>query len=1044
MAVALLMPLMISCCEFTKSSDEDTQAATGTIAAETVGQQSDPDRLTRLNEETAEAYDNELYVKALRLGEEAYELGLETLGERHPKTLFAAYQLARIYRYVDRDDQAEALYQKTLDLRREVLGERDPETLKTLHGLADFYKDRGRFSEALPLFEETLRIVREDFGERNEVTRIAMDSLADTYRKLGREIDARPIYHRLVETRRAVLGDRHKRTRDSIDDLAWTLKELGEYQAAEALFEELLAIERKDLGPRHADTLSTLTGLATVYWNQGRNGEAEPIYQDVLAARRSILGETDIDTLLSMHNLAILYHSQGLYDQAEELYENILELQEKHLGKRHPDTLLTLDNLGIILRAQGRFQEAEPITKTALERRRDVFGDRHPETLTSLNNLGVIYQRRGRYGQAGDIYEEVLKRRKEVLGERHPETLTSLHNLAYIYVRHTRYADAYPLYERAYKLRRELIGPRHPDTLASEFGSVYALMYTGRIDDAVKTLKATADDRLAYAEAELATNRSANVRNMLLNSQGHFQDYVLSMALRYKRPDTLALAGDVMLHWKQVQGAEAAFVAQLLRTESEPSIRALGQQILNLRTRLARVSQEETPTENPVKVLEELEAKELALARVSGAFKRRQGVRRASIDSLQAVLPDNAGVVEFRQFVPVNSEGGKLGGARFAALLVRPGRAPILTNAGEVEDAERLLAIIRNEIVPARAQKAAVELKKQLFSAFGEDLDSLDKVYVAPDGILNLVPFDRLQLADGSYWNDHQELRILQAGRELLEKLEPSEPGQGLLALGGIDFGSAERPVADAPSVDTGNSSEQQVIAAIDPALLGDVRARVRGEVEVFSPLAGSLLEVAHIERLFKEQSPKAPVTVWTGAAASESGLKSLGRQVSPPRILHIATHGFYLATPDRQLRSQLNSGIALAGANHGLGGGDVQGEDGILFSLEAESLNLEGTELVVLSACDTGRGVIDYSEGVVGMVRALRIAGARRVLMTLWPISDQATAEFMRSFYDHWLNAPEDGPAAALKAAKASFRVHPDERYRKPRIWAPFVLIGA
>ena len=328
-----------------------------------------------------------------------------------------------------------------------------------------------------------------------------------------------------------------------------------------------------------------------------------------------------------------------------------------------------------------------------------------------MSSLGSVYQRRGRYGQAGDIYEEILRRRKDVLGERHPETLSSLHNLAHIYVRHTRYADAFPLYDKAFTLRRELLGPRHPSMLASEFGSVYALMYTDRIDEAIKTLQETADDRLAYAEAELATTKTAVARNFLLNRQNHFQDYVLSLALRYKRPDTLALVGDVMLHWKQVQGAEAAFVAHLLRTEDDPQVKSLGQDVLDLRNRLARVSQEEIPSEDPVAVLEELEAKELALARVSSTFKRRRGVRRASIDQLQAVLPDNTGVIEFRQFTPVNNEGGPLGGARFAALLVRPGLPPVLENAGEVEDVERFLAIIRDELVPARADKAALELR---------------------------------------------------------------------------------------------------------------------------------------------------------------------------------------------------------------------------------------------------------------------------------------------------------------------------------------------
>ncbi|MGI9511007.1 MAG: tetratricopeptide repeat protein [Geminicoccaceae bacterium] len=1022
-------------------SAESSRASEGNSPAEnTPAQPSEPasDQLTDLNKTTADLLDKERYYGALRSGERAYRLGLETVGELHPDTLLAAHQLARSYRHVGRFDEAEILFGETLERRRAVFGERDGETLKTLYYLAELYKDQDRFAEAEPLFKETVQVVREDFGVHQNVTQIAMNSLADTYRDWGRYVDAEPLYRELLEARRKTIGDRHGKTRDSLYELAWALKNLGDFGEAEGHFEELLAIEREDLGERNVHTLSSISGLADTYWRQGRLGEAQTLFQQVLQARRDILGERHEDTLASMHDVALIYEEQGRYDKAEPLYQETLALKRETLGERHPDTLITMNNLGVMYRNLGRYQEAEKVAREALALYRDVLGERHPATLRSLNNVGVIHERRGRYGQAGEIYEEVLRLRTEVLGERHPHTLSSLHYLAHIYVRHTRYADAFSLFDRVFKLRREVLGPRHPGTLQSEFGSVYALMYTGRVDDAVKTLQATAGDRLAVAETLLATTKAAAARSNLLNSQSHFQNYVLSLALRHKRPDTLALAGDVMLHWKQVQGAEAAFVAHLVRTDDNPDVKALGRDILNLRTRLARVAQEESPSENPVAVLEELEAKELALARVSGAFKRRQDIRRASIEQLQTVLPENSGVVEFRQFTPVNNEGGSLGGARFAALLVRPGKPPVLTNAGEVEDVERLLVAIRDDVVPARADKAALELREQLFSAFGDDLETLDKVYIAPDGILNLVPFDRLRMADGRYWDQGQDLRILQASRDVLQMSEPSTQTEGLLVLGGIDFGSG------LPATAGDQGPDDTLLAALDQRDLSGVRQELRTVFDAFAPLEGSAIEAALVQRTFQNLRPDMPVTVWTGREASEARLKRLDGLAKPPRVLHIATHGFYLDADGPELRHQLHSGLALAGANQGLAGGDIQGEDGILYSLEAEGLNLEGTELAVLSACDTGKGVIDYSEGVVGMTRALRIAGARQILMTLWPISDKATVAFMEAFYRHWLSAPDGDPAVALKAAKDDFRRHENPLFRKPRIWAPFVLIGA
>ena len=171
------------------------------------------------------------------------------------------------------------------------------------------------------------------------------------------------------------------------------------------------------------------------------------------------------------------------------------------------------------------------------------------------------------------------------------------------------------------------------------------------------------------------------------------------------------------------------------------------------------------------------------------------------------------------------------------------------------------------------------------------------------------------------------------------------------------------------------------------------------------------------------------------GPEAGEDRLKAL---TPPPRVLHLATHGFYLDQEDSAERPLVLSGIALAGANRGGGGG----EDGVLYGLEALGLNLDGTGLAVLSACKTGQGSVDYSEGVYGLVRALSIAGARQVLVTLWPVRDGEAAEFMADFYRSWLT---DGgePAPALRTTQLAYATGPDPARNNPRRWAPYTLVG-
>jgi CHAT domain-containing protein len=138
--------------------------------------------------------------------------------------------------------------------------------------------------------------------------------------------------------------------------------------------------------------------------------------------------------------------------------------------------------------------------------------------------------------------------------------------------------------------------------------------------------------------------------------------------------------------------------------------------------------------------------------------------------------------------------------------------------------------------------------------------------------------------------------------------------------------------------------------------------------------------------------------------------------------VLHLATHGFYLGRERPIDRPLLLAGIALAGANQALET-DRDAQDGILYAIEAQDLNLEGTELVVLSACDTAQGQIDYGDGISGLVRALRTAGARHVLVSLRPVSDEGAAAFMRRFYAHWLGQGRSSdPAAALRATQREY----------------------
>jgi len=285
-------------------------------------------------------------------------------------------------------------------------------------------------------------------------------------------------------------------------------------------------------------------------------------------------------------------------------------------------------------------------------------------------------------------------------------------------------------------------------------------------------------------------------------------------------------------------------------------------------------------------------------------------------------------------------------------------------------------------------------------------------VFLSPDGALNLVPFAALVDRGGHYLVSHYEFSYLTSGRDLL-RLRASRPARrSAMVLANPDFGGS---VSEGAEGDRGIKLKYQPASDSESSILSGA---------FFPPLSGTADEAKALKAML------ADATVLTEAQATEAALK----QAASPRILHIATHGFFLpdvATsdesrglllsddnfPTRRVENPLlRSGLALTGANLRKTGAGHE-DDGVLTAAEASALDLWGTKLVVLSACDTGVGEVRNGDGVYGLRRALTLAGAETQVMSLWPVSDKATRNLMIEYYKKLLSGR--GRSEALREAQ-------------------------
>jgi len=391
-------------------------------------------------------------------------------------------------------------------------------------------------------------------------------------------------------------------------------------------------------------------------------------------------------------------------------------------------------------------------------------------------------------------------------------------------------------------------------------------------------------------------------------------------------------------------------------------------------------------------------------------------------------------LVGFVQYTPFDLRNKKPLPARYAAYSVNAAGATSIVDIGDEDNIDTLVQRLRAAIGPQQGNPpgagdflaVASQLYQRIFSPLLSDPLSITEIAVDPDGMLNLVPFAALADSSGKFLIEKATIRNIVSPRALAGATPPAAASGAALVMAAPDYGEAL------------------------PGSHGGALAQLRGAdgiamgQEHFAPLPETLDEGRAVAKILSAKMG-VKTTLLSGADASAAALAAH----ASPRYLHLATHGFYLEDPiiaysaagakarGRTIAleySDLSAGLALAGANQALAS---TGYQGIYFASQLELLNLSGTDLAVLSACDTGNGAIDVGEGVASLSRALEYAGARSTITSLWSVPSAQTRDLMVAFYQGL--AAGQGKAEALRQAKLTVMASsPDPFY-----WAGFVLSG-
>ncbi|MCA2883192.1 tetratricopeptide repeat protein [Microcystis sp. M043S1] len=855
----------------------------------------------------------------------------------------------------------------------------------------------------------------DDGGDENNARIVLTLPVTGTYTLIVNSAKAKESGSYVLSWREATERDIALAEAERLNQQVIQLYQQGKYNEAIPLAEQALAIRKKVLGDNHPDTAQSLNNLAELYTVQGRYSEAEPLYKQALAIIKQQLGDNHPYTATSLNNLALLYQSQGRYSEAEPLYKEALAIRKQQLGDNHPDTAASLNNLAELYRVQGRYSEAEPLYKQALAIWKQQLGDNHPDTAISLNNLAGLYESQGRYSEAEPLYKQALAIRKQQLGDNHPSTATSLNNLAGLYQSQGRYSEAEPLYKEALAIIKQQLGDNHPLTAAS-LNNLAGLYWSQ--DDIPQAIN--------YLSQGLAVEEYNLLENLKMGDDKQKQDYmakvlgttnsVISLNLQAvpNNPEVTRLALKTILERKGRILDVSTNSLQILRQRTDdPESQQLLTQLIEVRTQLSNLTfKKPEDIKNPEIYRQQINEVTEKAKEIEGKIGVRSAEFRSlsqpiTLEGIQKLIPADAALVEIVRYQPYNPkapENQRFGNPRYAVYILYPNGDIKAKDLGEAKPIDDKLIYFRDNLADAETplpqlQKSARKLDETLMQPIRQLLGNTKTILLSPDAALNLIPFEALVDENNQYLVENYHITYLTSGRDLLRLKDKFASQQSPLIVADPFYGKAGEKVALTRSIDLSEFT--------------------------FPGLPGTEQEAKAIKNLLPQ------ATVLTGSQATENAVK----QVKKPNILHIATHGFFKPESNVIENPLLRSGLVLAGVTIGQSAGD----DGVLTALETTNLNLVGTKLVVLSACDTGKGDIKIGQGVYGLRRALVIAGSESQLISLWKVSDDATKDLMVAYYGRLQKG--EGRSEALRQIQLGMLK--GEKQKHPFYWASFIPSG-
>ncbi len=904
--------------------------------------------------------------------------------------------------------------------------------MNIIFALAVHYQDTGDYNSAEAYFLKQLNMLKEAGQKQSLSYATTLNNLGTVKQNQAKLIEAQQYLEQAKQISATLSGVNSMHYAGVIENLGLALTQLGDYTNAEELINESIKIKKTTVGEESPLYANSIQNLGRIKQLKGKYQEAEPLFALALKLKKNAFGTSHPEYANALNNSALLYQTMGNFKKAEPLFMEATDIYKTRYGTNHPEYATTLENLATLYKLEGKDEKAQLLLEQTLAIDKAIYGENHPRYATTLHNLASVYKDLDKKEQAKSLYEQALSIDKAVFGEKHPAYASTLYNLAVLNQEMNQFDEAEIKFKEALAIRKEILGENHPDYAYALYG--LAGLYHGMrkyaeaknfYDQVIANYLQQIKDFFPSLSENEKGAFYAKIRPVLESYQDFCVEYALSGS-----PEGKQIIADLY-------NLQLSTKALLLHSSNKVRNRIFssGNQTLidsyinwteekeKLSKYLSYSDEELAQKKIDLNALsEEINAIEKVLSQQSELFAKDIEQPNFTWQNVRDVLTDKQAAIEILRIKKRYVDDSVM----YVALIVKKtSEVPelaLLKNGQSLE--KRYFNYYRNAIKFTVGDDISFA---QFWQPIENQLEGIDQVFASTDGIFNKININTLwnnQL--NKYVLDQYNVQSLSNTRDLL--ITPT-------------FVSNTPNVAEVFGFPDYNLTASSTVNT-SPGL---TRASEFGFNESIPELPGTKVEADKLYNLLEEKNWAANLYLWEDA--NEAKIKS----IPAPKLLHIATHGFFKSDVDfkqgkdygagfnnAEQNPLFRSGLLLAGSAKSLPtSSKIDGEDGVLTAYEAMNLNLDNTELVVLSACETGIGEVRNGEGVYGLQRAFMVAGAKSVIMSLWQVDDNTTQLLMINFYKNWLSGINKFDA--FKDAQKQLK----EKYSDPFHWGAFIILG-